>query len=184
MSRPAPVPRCGSCRHASRRDPHVYSPETRTCSVLAGEVVMVYNSACHAYEPRTPSRRNNAAKKVKQQKGDTSMLNNIQVGQIHRISSTRVFNADKEGVTQTLSFVVNTPSETADKVLQLAEQGAPVYVQVGTLQERMPIRAEPPQQALPADDPKPAPRPRNKPASAPRSAGSGQDVNPQEEKPA
>ena len=143
MGRANPIPLCGSCRHASRRDPRVYSPETRTCSVLSGEVVMVYNSACRAYEPRTPSRRNNATKKVKHQEGDTSMHNTIQVGQLHRIASTRVFNADKEGVTQTLSFVVNTPSITADAVMQLADQGAPVFIQVGTLQERMPLKANP-----------------------------------------
>ena len=71
------------------------------------------------------------------------MLNEIQVGQLHRISSTRVFNADKEGVTQTLSFTVNAPTETADKVLELADQGAPVFIQVGTLQERMTLKANP-----------------------------------------
>ena len=71
------------------------------------------------------------------------MHNTIQVGQLHRIASTRVFNADKEGVTQTLSFVVNTPSITADAVMQLADQGAPVFIQVGTLQERMPLKANP-----------------------------------------
>lgn len=90
------------------------------------------------------------------------MLNTIQVGQLHRISSTRVYNSDKEGVTQTLSFVVNAPTETADAVLALAEQGAPVVLQVGTLQERMPLKAEPPQQELPATGPQAEPRPPRK----------------------
>jgi len=108
------------------------------------------------------------------------MLNEIQVGQLHRISSTRVFNADKEGVTQTLSFVVNSPTETADAVLALAEQGAPVYLHVGTLQELMPLKAEPEQPALPATDPEATPPPRHKGASTPKHAGAGQDARPQE----
>lgn len=100
------------------------------------------------------------------------MLNTIQVGQLHRVSSTRVFNADKEGVTQTLSFTVNAPTETADKVLELAEQGAPVYVQVGTLQQRMPLKAEPESGTASATDPS------NKPASPRRAKATTEEEEP------
>lgn len=95
-------------------------------------------------------------------KGDTHMFHTIQVGQIHRISHTEVFNSDKAGVTQTLSITINCPRETVDAVLELAQQGAPLIVQVGTLQERMPLRAEPEQTALPAADPKATPARRGK----------------------
>lgn len=90
------------------------------------------------------------------------MLNTIKVGQIHRISHTEVFNSDKAGVTQTLSITINTPRETVDAVLELAQQGAPVYVHVGTLQERMPLGAAAKQAALAAADPKATPAPRGK----------------------
>lgn len=126
-------------------------------------------------------------------KGDTQMLNTIQVGQIHRISHTEVFNSDKAGVTQTLTLTVNAPRSTVDAVLQLAQQGAPVQLAVGTLQERMPLRAEKGQPDPPAADPKASTTPRSKAkakpetagggaATTPKSAGSGQDVRPQEEK--
>lgn len=89
------------------------------------------------------------------------MFNTIQVGQIHRISHTEVFNSDKEGITQTLTLTVNCPRPTVDAVLQLAKQGAPVFVELGTIQERMPLEG----------------------ASDPEQGEMGQDVNPEETEP-
>lgn len=71
-----------------------------------------------------------------------TLLNEIEAGPLERIRVSKVCKVGKhEGeptsVTQTLALTVSTPMTTANEIMELMQEGAAVYVVVGTRQHRL-----------------------------------------------
>jgi hypothetical protein len=71
-----------------------------------------------------------------------ALLHEIEAGPLERLRVSKVCEAaHKEGespsLKQTLALTVSTPMATAEEIMELMQEGAAVYVVVGTRQHRL-----------------------------------------------